>query len=61
MDQIIKHYGPAILTAIVFFCLGAIVMDILKSGGTVDTEFVKLITSFFGNMNSITPTPTPAG
>lgn len=59
MEQLIKHYGPAILAVIVFLALGAILVNLLALDGDVATEFSEMITNFFDNMNAIKPTPTP--
>lgn len=54
MEQVIKHYGNAILAVVVLLALGVIVVVLLEKGGYVDTEFQKALTSFFSSMNALT-------
>ena len=54
MEQVMKHYGNAILAVIVLLALGAIIVAALSSDGYVATEFQKSLTSFFANMNGMT-------
>lgn len=58
MDQIMKHFGSAILAAVVLLALGGIIITL--ANGTVQTQFNNLLANFFSDMNalrSVTPTP----
>lgn len=60
MEQVMKHYGNAILAVIVLLALGTIIVAALSSDGYVAGEFKNALTGFFGNMNSLgggAPTP----
>ena len=54
MEQVMKHYGNAILAIIVLLALGAIIIA-LSSDGYVATEFKNALTGFFSRMNGLTP------
>lgn len=47
MEQVMKHYGNAILAIIVLLALGAIIIAALSSDGYVATEFKNALTGFF--------------
>ena len=53
MEQIMKHYGNAILAVIVLLALGAILVTALSANGYVATEFKNALTGFFTSMNAI--------
>lgn len=53
MEQVMKHYGNAILAVIVLLALGAIIVSALSSEGYVASEFKNALTSFFSNMNGL--------
>lgn len=53
MEQVMKHYGNAILAVIVLLALGAIIVMALASDGYVSTEFKNALTGFFSSMNSL--------
>ncbi len=53
MEQVMKHYGNAILAVIVLLALGAIIVAALSSDGYVAMEFKNTLTGFFDNMNAI--------
>lgn len=55
MEQVMKHYGNAILAVIVLLALGAIIVAALSSDGYVATEFKNTLTGFFNNMNALRP------
>ena len=55
MEQVMKHYGNAILAIIVLLALGAIIIAALSSDGYVATEFKNSLTGFFYRMNGLTP------
>ena len=55
MEQVMKHYGNAILVIIVLLALGAIIIAALSSDGYVATEFKNALTGFFSCMNGLTP------
>ncbi len=55
MEQVMKHYGNAILAIIVLLALGAIIIAALSSDGYVATEFKNALTGFFSRMNGLTP------
>jgi len=60
MEQVMKHYGNAILAVIVLLALGAIIVAALSSDGYVAGEFKSALTGFFGNMSGlggVAPTP----
>ncbi len=54
MEQVMKHYGNAILAVIVLLALGAILVAALSSNGYVATEFRTALTGFFSSMNKLT-------
>jgi len=54
MEQVMKHYGNAILAVIVLVALGAILLAALSADGYVATEFKSALTGFFSNMNALT-------
>ena len=54
MEQVMKHYGNAILAVIVLLALGAIIVAAL-SDGYVAMEFKNTLTGFFDNMNALRP------
>lgn len=53
MEQVMKHYGNAILAIVVLLALGAIVVGALKSGGYVDQAFENALTGFFSKMSAV--------
>lgn len=53
MEQVMKHYGNAILAVIVLLALGAIIVAALSSDGYVAMEFKNALTGFFANMNAL--------
>ncbi|MCI5873964.1 MAG: hypothetical protein PUJ55_08930 [Clostridiales bacterium] len=53
MEQIIKHYGNAILAVVVLLALGAILVAALSADGYVATEFKNALTGFFASMNAV--------
>ena len=53
MEQIMKHYGNAILTAVILLALGAIIIAALRSDGYVAEQFKNSITGFFSQMNGL--------
>lgn len=55
MEQVMKHYGNAILAIIVLLALGAIIIAALSSDGYVATEFKNALAGFFSRMNGLTP------
>lgn len=55
MEQVMKHYGNAILAVIVLLALGAIIVAALAADGYVATAFKDALTGFFGQMNGLTP------
>lgn len=56
MEQVMKHYGNAILAVVVLLALGAIIIAALASDGYVASEFKNALTGFFGQMNAyVTP------
>jgi len=65
MEQVLKHYGNAILAVIVLLALGAILVAALTSDGYVAAAFRDALEGFFDSMSALTPgavpTPTPAG
>lgn len=65
MQEIIKEYGPALITVVTIIALIAIIVALLNANdGIVMTKFQELINSFFSNANSASGlnmggTPTP--
>ncbi len=57
MEQIMKHYGTAILAVIVLLALGAILVAALAGDGYIANEFKNAITGFFSSMNGLRGTP----
>ena len=55
MEQVLKHYGNAILAVIVLLALGAIIVTALATDGYVADEFKESITTFFESMKAIKP------
>ena len=55
MEQVMNHYGNAILAVIVLLALGAIIVAALSSDGYVAMEFKNTLTGFFDNMNALRP------
>lgn len=60
MEQVLKHYGEAILVVIVLLALGAILVAALTSDGYVATAFRNALEGFFGSMSSLTPGAVPS-
>lgn len=59
MDQVMKHYGNAILAIVVLLALGAILVIALSSDGYVASAFKDALTGFFGNMNNLMTSQAP--
>ena len=53
MEQVMKHYGNAILAVIVLLALGAILVAALGSDGYIAKEFKDALTGFFNSMNGL--------
>lgn len=53
MEQVMKHYGNAILAAVTLLLLGAIIYVALASDGYVAEQFKTSLTEFFAQMNSL--------
>lgn len=53
MEQVMKHYGNAILAIVVLLALGAIVVAALSADGYVAKAFKDALTGFFGSMNAL--------
>ena len=53
MEQVMKHYGNAILAVVVLLALGAIIVTALSADGYVATEFKSALTGFFDSMNAL--------
>ncbi len=49
MEQVMKHYGNAILVIIVLLALGAILVAALTSDGYVATAFKEALTGFWAH------------
>ena len=56
MEQVMKHYGNAILVIIVLLALGAILVAALTSDGYVATAFKEALPGFFGRMSALAGT-----
>ena len=61
MEQVLKHYGDAILVVVVLLALGGILITALTSDGYVAVAFRTAVESFFSSMNALQPgtVPTP--
>lgn len=59
MEQVIKHYGSAILTVIVLLALGVILISALTSDGYVAKAFQEALLNFFGDMSDLQPGAVP--
>lgn len=55
MEQIIKHYAPAIIAILVSVLLGAILAGLLTTDGIVATQFQNALTTFFTKMSGMMP------
>lgn len=53
MEQVMKHYGNAILAVIVLLALGAILVAALSADGYIATAFKDALTTFFTKMNTL--------
>lgn len=53
MEQVMKHYGNAILAIVVLLALGAIIIAALSSDGYVASAFKDALTGFFGSMSAL--------
>ena len=53
MEQVMKHYGNAILAVIVLLALGAILVAALSKNGYVAEQFESALTGFFTSMNDL--------
>lgn len=53
MEQVMKHYGNAILAIIVLLALGGILVAALASDGYVAEAFKTALTGFFDKMNAL--------
>ena len=56
MEQVMKHYGNAILAIIVLLALGAILVAALRSDGYVANAFKDALTGFVGRMSALAGT-----
>lgn len=59
MEQVLKHYGDAILAVIVLLALGAILVAALTSDGYVASAFRNALEGFFASMNALKPGAVP--
>ncbi len=55
MEQIIKHYAPAVIVILASVLLGAIIANLLTSDGFVATQFRSTLTDFFTKMSGLMP------
>ncbi len=53
MEQVMKHYGNAILAIIVLLALGAILIAALSKNGYVAEQFQKALEGFFTSMSNL--------
>lgn len=53
MEQVMKHYGNAILAVVVMLALGAILVLALSENGYVAAEFKNALTGFFASMKGL--------
>ncbi|MBQ8278244.1 MAG: hypothetical protein IJZ23_00205 [Roseburia sp.] len=60
MEQVLKHYGDAILVVVVLLALGAILVAALTSDGYVAAAFRNALEDFFSNMSAIKPGAVPS-
>ena len=59
MEQILEHYGKAILVATVLILLGIIIGYALASDSYVAQEFKEAIVGFFDRMFALVPENSP--
>ena len=59
MEQVLKHYGDAILVVVVLLALGGILITALTSDGYVAVAFRSAVEDFFSSMNALTPGTVP--
>jgi len=59
MEQVLKHYGEAILVVIVLLALGAILVAALTSDGYVAAAFREALEGFFSSMSGLQPGVVP--
>ncbi len=55
MEQVMKHYGNAILAIIVLLALGAIIIAALSLGRICGDGVQECADGFFSRMNGLTP------
>lgn len=60
MEQVLKHYGDAILVVVVLLALGGILVAALTSDGYVASAFRSALEGFFSNMSALKPGAVPA-
>lgn len=60
MEQVLKHYGDAILVMVVLLALGGILITALTSDGYVAVAFRNALESFFTNINALQPGTAPS-
>lgn len=62
MQEIVKEYGPALITVVAIISLVAIVLVLTNSeNGVVTTAFKELITNFFTDVKAVGKTATETG
>jgi len=59
MEQVLKHYGDAILVVVVLLALGGILITALTSDGYVAVAFRGALEDFFTNMSALKPGAVP--
>lgn len=53
VEQVMKHYGNAILAAVTLLLLGAIIYAALSGDGYVADQFEASLKGFFEQMNTV--------
>ncbi len=54
MKYIAEHFGPALVAMAILISLAVLIVGLLAADGTISTEFVSSVTSFFSRMHDAT-------
>lgn len=59
MEQVMEHYGKAILIVVALLALGVVVVTLLAANdsGFIMGQFKSALEGFFSNMDSLVPMP----
>lgn len=53
MKYIVEHFGPALVAMAIFIVLAGVIVGLLKTDGTVVSQFTDTLVSFFTDMRSV--------